>query len=155
MDSEQIKSKLIEIAILRLHKLTEMVNLAEQERSILVEGRNWELMDNIRAQDLATAELSQLLAQEDNLSDLLSSHTTAQPAPDFKLAYESVATKAVRAAERLRTIIRHNTELLDNAMQYVTFSLGILSTLANEQQSYDPQSDTEAKSLAIMLDRKA
>jgi len=117
----------------------------------LIEGRHSELAENVKAQDLILAELDNLQKREDGLLQTVSS----RPALNLEPEYESAGARASRAAQRLKSITRGNRDLLDSAMQYVTFSMGVLSGLAADQQvSYDPRLETVPNTLAMMLDRK-
>ena len=151
MEAETTRDNLMSIALLRVERLTALVELAEQQRSILIEGRHSELAENVKAQDLILAELDHLQKREDGLFRTVSS----RPALGLAEEYESVETKASRTAQRLKSITRGNRGLLDSAMQYVNFSMGVFSALAAEQQvSYDPRPETGPNTLAVMLDLK-
>ena len=151
MEAETTRQNLMSIALLRVERLTALVELAEQQRSMLIEGRHSELAENVKAQDLILAELDNLQKREDGLLQTVSS----RPALNLEPEYESAGARASRAAQRLKSITRGNRDLLDSAMQYVTFSMGVLSGLAADQQvSYDPRLETVPNTLAMMLDRK-
>jgi hypothetical protein len=151
MEAATTGKHLMSIALLRVERLTELVELAEQQRSILIEGRHAELAENVKAQDLILAELDHLQKREDSLFQTVSS----RPALGLSEEYESAGAKASRTAQRLKSVTRGNRDLLDSTMQYVAFSMSILSGLAADQQiSYDPKSEAGPNTLAMMLDRK-
>jgi hypothetical protein len=151
MEAVTTRDNLMSIALLRVERLTALVELAEQQRSMLIEGRHSELAENVKAQDLILAELDHLQKREDGLLQTVSSGHTLGLSPE----YESVGARASRTAQRLKSITRGNRDLLDSTMQYVTFSMGILSSLAADQQvSYDPRPEAGPNTLAMMLDRK-
>ena len=153
VDATSHRDDLMSVTHLRLERLKKLIELAEEQRSILLQGRNSDLPENVRAQDMALAELAHLQKREDALIETLSAEANA--GPDVKREHVALSAKASRAAQRLQTVVRGNRQLLDNAMQYVSFSLGVISELAsNQQPGYDTKSDGPSNSLAILLDRK-
>jgi hypothetical protein len=153
-DNKVSVDNLMSVASLRAERLTRLLELAEEQRTILLQGKDSALPENVQAQEMITAELGQLQKREDSLFEALTSEGSAAGS-DWRKDHRAIASKAARTGQRLRTVVRGNRALLDNAMQYVTFSLGVISSLASDQrQSYDPGSEVGATSLAIMLDRK-
>jgi hypothetical protein len=80
------------------------------------------------------------------------SATEASASPDFEAQYAEINRETRALALTLQTLVAGNTQLLKTMMEYVEFSIGIISKLVSEQQSYDPAADTGAA--ALLLDRK-
>ena len=152
MNAEVIRDQLISTAALRLDGLTKLVTLAEEQQAMLVGGKHSDLESNIRDHDLTLSELAQLDHHEAAMAEKLDDAADAALGLDDR--YEVIARNTTDTCRKLGSLVHCNAELLDNAMQYVSFTLGLLSDLAAGQQSYDPKSDGAANSAAIMLDRK-
>jgi hypothetical protein len=121
----------------RLEEYRKLVSLSEEQREILVENRISELETNLQEQDLVLVKLSELEEQaEDVVETALESLSGTE-----KSRYEELDAQIADTALRLREIVNTNAELLDNAMQFVGFSMSLVSQLCCEQQSYNPTSD--------------
>lgn len=153
MDTATIKRKLTTTAELQLQQYRELVSLVEEQREILIDNRHSDLEGNVALQDKTLAEISELDRQEEMLLEILAG-TNDSPAPShFEDGHREITAEIAQTAERLRSLVETNTELLANAVRFVDFSIGILSQLGNEQQSYNPNADP-AGNCAIIFDRR-
>ncbi len=99
-------------------------------------------------------ELSQLDRREEALAGhLAEAEPMSETSVDSDQQYGEINRETGEAALRLRSLTAANTELLNNAMEFVKFSIGVLSKLANEQQPCDPGIEA-GNSAALLLDRK-
>jgi hypothetical protein len=127
-------------AELRLVGLTKLIELAEEQRDVLVKGRHSDLEANIREQDSILSGLAGLPQDETEM-------------PESRR--HEVAVKTSDAANRLRSLVRVNAELLRNAKEFVDFSIGVITRLTTEQPSYNPTSNAASTAgAALMLDSK-
>ena len=137
-DTDLVRRELDSSGSRRLERLETLIRLAEEERSILVQGRHSDLEVNLGEQDRVLADLRQLDNMEEKASRRLEEGSLV---PAFHAAY-------TEAADRLRSLMEVNMGLVQNAKRFVDFSLGVLIGLASEQQGGQGNS-------AILLDRKA
>jgi len=147
--AEKPENKILLILKQKLEKCKTLVALAEEQREILVSGRHTELEENALKHDSVLSEISQLDRLEDNLTQELGCTNT-----DFEEKRSEILFRIADEAAKLKTLMETNAELLSNAMNYVTFSMSLLSKLASDQPSYDPRGES-ALSSAIVLDQKA
>jgi multidrug efflux pump subunit AcrA (membrane-fusion protein) len=148
MNADAIRNDLISAATNRLERIGALLALAEEERQILISGRHVELTVNLERQDALLIELSQLDKREEALAMQLKA--VEQDAPKsraFDQAHASIAGKAAEIAIRLKSTVETNRELLSNALQFISFSVGILTKLVTDQ----PGSSSK---MSIMLDLK-
>ena len=137
-DTDVVRRELDSSGSRRLERLETLIRLAEEERSILVQGRHADLEANLGAQDRLLAEVRQLDKREEKASMMLEEGSLGP----------ALHVEHAKAADRLRSLVEVNTELIQNAMRFVNFSLGVLMSLASEQQGGQGNP-------AILLDRKA
>ncbi|MDO8587055.1 MAG: flagellar export chaperone FlgN [Armatimonadota bacterium] len=154
MNVESIRKQLASLAEIRTLGLKRLVDLAGEQRAILIEGRLDELSDNVQAQEQVLAEIARAQKREAELSSSLQDETDQKTGSDSLRKLDGADREASGALELLRPLVRGNTELLDNQMRYVTFSLAILSSLASDQQSYNPGPEPVVNHQAVMLDMK-
>jgi hypothetical protein len=153
MDAEVIRNELIAVAEVRLDRYRRLLSLAEEQRGILLAGRHAELVGNLANHDPVLAELAQLDRREEMLlARLNEAGDPSALSPDFEGKHQRIAEQTSEAATRLRSIVQGNAQLLANAMDFVSFSIGILSKLAADLPSYDPSA--EAANPALVFDRK-
>lgn len=154
MNIERLKNELVSIAGRRLQRFRELASLAEEQRSLLLNGRHSELPGNVTEHDRLLVELNQLDRREEALAGhLADAEPVSGTSADFDRKYGEINRETGEVALRLQSLTVANTELLNNAMEFVTFSIGILSKLANEQQPCDPGIEA-GNSAALLLDRK-
>lgn len=145
-----MRIELIEIAEQRLRNYNALVSLAEAQREILIGGRHAELLENLNEHDPILVELERLDARAGTLASHLDKNDKS---PDFERKLKRLARQISEAASKLEDLVRANAELLTNAMNFVSFSIALISKIATDQQSYNPNSDL-TPGLALMLDRK-
>jgi len=153
MTAKAAPDQLVTTAALRLEKLTKLVTLADKQQAMLLESKHSDLEENLREHELTLAELAQLNRQEEALMgqpDVAGDTATLRGG-----GHEAIARDTTDTCRRLSSLVQCNAQLLDNAMQYVDFSLGILTSLFTGERPYDLKSDGAANSPAIMLDTKA
>ena len=155
VEVDSTAKQLASVASVRAKELRRLVDLVREQRDILLQGRVAELSDNVQAQERILADLARLEKREDELKSSLGADSGAVESAPSYLEVAAADRDSAESAEMLRPLVRGNTELLENAMQYVTFSLGILSSLTSEPQPYSPGSESAPNGQAIMLDLKA
>ena len=153
MTAKAAPDQLVTTAALRLEKLTKLVTLAEKQQGMLLTSKHADLEENLREHEMTLAELAQLNRQEEVLMGQMDG--AGEPPTLSGGRYEAIARDTTDTCHRLSSLVHCNTHLLDNAMQYVDFSLGILTSLATGERPYDLKPDGAANSPAIMLDTKA
>lgn len=129
MDLGKVSSELLSLASRRLEIFRELVRLAEEQRTILVEGRHGDLLDNVRKNDSLLTTLSQIEKHEKVLLEHLEN---ANDEHGFKPAYRHLNQQALETAAHLRELVSVNKELLENAAEYVRYSVSVLSKIASE-----------------------
>ncbi|MHB0912634.1 MAG: flagellar export chaperone FlgN [Armatimonadota bacterium] len=146
METERIKSELISTARLRLQHYGLLVEMAEEQQSILIQGRHSELAENIAGFDSLLLELSKLSKREELLvCDLADSRSEAS---DISSTLCNISEEMLKHTERLRELSRSNMQLLNNAMEFIDFSIGIICGAVGPGQS------GRAGSPSILLDLK-
>lgn len=146
--SKTLEQNLISNAELKLEQYRNLTTLSEKQREILVENRISDLEANLREQDQVLTMLGELEKQVENMQDTAPGVLT----DDQKSRYEELDAQIADTALRLREIVNINGQLLDNAMQFVGFSMSLVSQLCCEQQkSYNPTSD-DGGNHAIVFD---
>lgn len=145
MDKKNIKTDLTSIAQSRLAYYQELVSLAEAQRELLVGGRHSELADNLKAHDPILIEIGRLDKREEALVSLL---TDTESDSGYRQLIQTTAKTAARLAE----LTRINAELLENAREFVAFSIGIIAKSVNESCAIgDSVTDSNG---ALLLDKK-
>lgn len=129
LDSGKIGSELLSLASRRLDIFRELVRLAEEQRSILVEGRHGDLLDNVRRNESLLLTLSQVEKHEQTLVELL---RDAGDEHGFRSAYRHLNQQALEVAAQVRDLVSTNRELLENAAEYVRYSASVLSEAASD-----------------------
>ena len=113
------------LAQTNLQLYRELLSLAEAQKEHLAAGRHSELAENLKRYDPILIEIGRLDAREEALIHLMSE---LDPSSDY---YEILRNTADTAA-RLAHLTRINTELLENAKDYVTFSIAVLAKAVND-----------------------
>lgn len=164
MDQLTIENELMHIAKLRLERFAQLVTLAEEQREILVHARNSDLPANVAEHDRLLVELGKLESKEDKIKAILSNGSAGAspsqaspsqwtPNAELEQAITDVNIRAVELALMFQQLTYTNKELLDNAMEYINFTLAVISKLACEDQSNACGSEM-TNTHAILLDRK-
>lgn len=148
MTVEKPGNEILLISKQKLEKCKALVALAEEQREILVSGRHTELEENARKYDFVLSEISRLDQLEQNPAIELNCTDM-----DFEQKRSEILFRIADEAAKLKILMETNAELLGNAMNYITFSMSLLSRLAADQPSYDPRGES-ALSSAIVLDLK-
>ncbi|MDH7481935.1 MAG: flagellar export chaperone FlgN [Armatimonadota bacterium] len=146
MDSERLRDELIATAEHKLEKLRELINLSKEQQSILKDGMHEELAENVRKHDSVLLNLDKLARREEAITKLLAQE---------KARYDDDRLNAIRhetaeVAQRLRSLVAANTELLRNSLGYTRFSLELLSKLVTEQRA----ANEGEWNGALLLDKK-
>jgi len=153
MDATTVRNELITAARFRLQRFQELISLAEEQRAILLERRHTDLPENLRKHDPLLIELAKVEKREESLLGMLSdAETETGKSDDFEAQYAEINRETRALALTLQTLVAGNTQLLETMMEYVQFSINIMSKLMCEQQSYDPAADPGTA--ALLLDRK-
>ncbi len=150
MDATTIRNELITAARFRLQRFRDLVALAEDQRAILLERRHAELPENLRKHDSLLVDLAKVEKREEALLGMLSGQDS--DAPDFQAKYSDINSDTRDEALKLQSLVAGNSKILNTMMEYVQFSISIMSRLMGEQQSYSPAADQSAG--ALLLDRK-
>lgn len=143
MDTKKIVSELTAIVESRLGYYEELVALADAQREFLVRGNHEELADNLKKHDPILVEIGRLDKREEALAGLLSQE-------DFTPSCRQTLRLTAQTAAHLAKLTRINAELLENAKEFVAFSIGVLSKSVSEQNS-DAGCDPNG---ALLLDQK-
>ncbi len=172
MDATTIRNELITAARFRLQRLQELISLAEEQRAILLERRHADLQENLRKHDPLLIDLAKVEKREESLLGMLAesdgpvgeafnglpagrplkASPTEASASEFEAQYAGINRETRALAVVLQALVAGNTQLLKTMMEYVQFSVGIISKLVSEQQTYDPAADPGGA--ALLLDRK-
>lgn len=158
MDSTTVRNELITAARFRLQRFRDLVALAEDQRAILMERRHADLPENLRKHDSLLLDLAKVEKREESLLGMLSGDDGEGRSPgvgdtsDFEDRYAEINRETRDIALRLQTLVACNTKMLNTMMEYVQFSVSVMSRLMGEQQSYDPAADPGSG--ALLLDRK-
>jgi len=144
MNEKSVKSELTAIAKSRLAHYRKLIALADAQREFLIGGKYSDLVDNLREHDPILVEIGRLDKREETLAGML---TEVDLDPDYK----QILRETAETAALLAKLTRINAQLLENARDYITFSLGIITKSVNEQQSADLASNPAG---ALLLDQK-
>jgi hypothetical protein len=154
MNTEKVRDEIILIEKHRLNRCRELVSLALEQREILTERRHSELEDNASKHENVIAEVAKLDRRKESLLQELDRQQTGSSAPvDFEKRRSAILAETAGEAKKLKSIMEVNAGLLSNAMNYVSFTMGLMARLATVQPSYDPRSESSLSS-AIVLDLK-
>ena len=154
MDLDTTQKELIATAALRLECFEKLLSLAKEQRSILVEGRHADLEPNLCEQDRILVELGRLDRREDKLIGFINEGSQqGKFLPNYETRYGEITQRIKNAVVRLRSVMRINTELLENVARYVSFSLAVIAKLASNQSPHSRQSC--AAGTSVLLDGKA
>lgn len=152
MDLSAIRSDMISLDNLRLEDYRKLVGLAEEQKNILISGKNDGLQENLTAQDIVINELCQLDKRRELLSTRLE-QADGESSDEFDRAIDEMERKLKESATDLHSFVQTNKELLSNAMQFVRFSISLLSFVTTNQPAYGPGTNTASAASAVVLDR--
>ncbi|MEN6521541.1 MAG: flagellar export chaperone FlgN [Armatimonadota bacterium] len=152
MDAEKIRDEIILISKHRLDRCKTLVSLAQEQRELLTQRRHDELNDNAKKHEQLISDLMKLDRREKALLREIDryqsdSNTTAA----FDKRRNAVITETSAEAKKLGSIMQINAGLLNNAMNYVSFTVGLLSKIVSSRPSYDPRGENITSS-AVVLD---
>lgn len=137
-------SELISTARKRLQCFNALVKLADEQKSILLEGRHSELAGNLSKFDPQLLEIKRLEKQEETLLSQLT-----QAGVDIHPEYTAVKRRIAEVVDLLQRISVTNKQLLARHMEYVSFSLGVIAKVATEHSIIGPGNNP-----ALMLDSR-
>lgn len=150
MDSGKISSELLSLASRRLDIFRELVRLAEEQRAILVEGRHGDLLENVRKNESLLLTLNQVEKHEQALVELL---RDAGNEHGFRPAYRHLNQQVLEVAGQLRDLVSVNRELLENAAEYIRYSVSVLSEAVSDSSG---GLDSDRRNCpTLLIDRKA
>ena len=154
MDLGTAEKELMTTAALRLECFEKLVSQAEEQRSILVEGRHADLEPNLSKQDRILVDIVRLDRREDKLAGFINDGSPqGKLSPHYEVRYGEIIQRIKNAAVRLRSLMQINTELLENVARYVSFSLAVIAKLASNQSPHGQHSC--AAGTSVLLDGKA
>jgi hypothetical protein len=149
MELSAIEQELISTVTKRLQCYETLLSLTLEQKSILVDGRHAELSENLKRFDPIMMELNHLdqtqKALMKHLKELVARGTIAEM-PNVKALCEDCNNRTIETASRLRELTKLNTRLLNTAMRYVDFTLGVI---CKSRPNF-----VDKKHLSLMLDRK-
>lgn len=147
MDQETIRNEILKTAHARLERYEALVNLADEQKTILLESKHTDLPGNLVKFDPLLLEIKQLDRREESL---FGQYEEMAGMPFDDREYKSLASDIAGRAERLHNLAEVNRQLLDNAMEFVNFSINIVCKVAAE---LNPNLAAETNP-ALMLDLK-
>jgi len=136
MDLNALRDEMLSIAKLRMERYREMIKLAEEKKAVLTDGRHADLLEVTRRFDPILVELAQLEKREAQVIKHLEQVDLARGSfvtPE----YEAIQSETRKLALQLRELTYINMTLLDNAMQFVNFSMGMISEIATDNHASD------------------
>lgn len=137
MQTETIKSEISAITLRRGEIYDRLISLATEQQAILVAGRNYEdLRKNLTKFDPLILDLKKLDRQEDALAryvERVHAGVQIRRHPEFRPAYQTDGSDVTSKAERLRALTECNSQLLDNLMSFINYSVGIVCKAASAQ----------------------
>ncbi|MEN6372151.1 MAG: flagellar export chaperone FlgN [Armatimonadota bacterium] len=152
MDAEKIKEELILISQHRLDRCKGLVSLALEQRELLTNRRHTELEDNARKHEQLIADLVKLDRREKTLLQELGRYQSdSSTTVAFNKRRSTVIAEIGAEAKKLKSLMQINAGLLGNAMNYINFTMGLLSRIVSNQPSYDPRGENLTSS-AVVLD---
>jgi hypothetical protein len=173
VDLGTAEKELMTTAALRLECFEKLVSQAEEQRSILVEGRHADLEPNLSVQDRLLVEIGRLDQRENKLIEFigrgeafavgakhLPGHMQNHDLPSkcfaptyYEIQYNEIRQRIKNVAVRLRSVMQINTELLENVARYVSFSLAVIAKVASDHSPHSRRSS--AAGASVLLDGKA
>lgn len=135
LDNKKIENEILAAACKRLSSYEQLVSLAEEQQEILVEGRHNELADNTAAFDPVLLEIKQLDKREEMLFQRLKKTENSENPNNIDIRCREVNKSTIQAAARLRRLMEANERLMNNALQLIDFSMGIICKVAAESAS--------------------
>jgi len=147
MDANKIKDELTSIAESRLGYYRELVKLADAQRDLLVKSKHSELVENLKKHDPILVEIGRLDKREESLTDQVIGMGT--DSTHHRLLRETAET-----AEHLARLTRINAQLLENAKEFVAFSIGVICKTASESASGGSSDAFCDSNAALLLDMK-
>ena len=152
MDSMSITNELISIAKKRLERYQRLVALAKEQESILLENRHADLPGNIAEFDPLLMEIKRIDDAEQSLARQINDLDEEEPVRLLGMdpRYDRLLQLTNVQASKLRELAHSNAEMLENAMQFVNFSIGIVCKIAADER----QLPDNGNNPAIVLDLK-
>ena len=147
---ENVIGKLTSTLRSRLDQYEELIALAQEQQSILVEGRHTDLSENLAKHDPILLQLKQLEKRQEGLLVYLVTEGTVPGSVrpgDFDSECRRLEESISRRAQELRELTETNKQLINNAMNFRHFSMNVICKAAGDANSAPP-----GASPAIMLD---
>lgn len=135
-----MSADLLSTAHRRLQCFNALVKLADDQKSMLMEGRHSELPDNLSKFDPLLVEIKKLETQEETLLKQMGA-----PGPE----YLAIKARIAESVDLLKRISTTNKVMLARQMEYVSFSLGLIVKVATEHSIIGPGANP-----ALMLDSR-
>jgi hypothetical protein len=125
-DKQAVLDELDSVHQKRDERYDELIRLAEEQQSILLEGRHSDLAENIAGFDPLLLEIDQLDKRERTLVQRLDqADHRKEPAAPLKLE-----PSTVEKAARLHALTQTNRHLLANAMEFIDFTIHVVCRTA-------------------------
>lgn len=148
MQQDTIIREITSIARRRLDCYAALADLAQKQKTILIEHRESDLPDNLAGFDPLLLEIMQLDRREQTLVGYLEDAPSAVSA-DLRAEYDQLKSRTAKTARLLRELTIVNREMLAGKMEFVNFSLGVVCKIAAEQLVSGPGDNP-----AILLDSR-
>jgi len=148
MQQDTIIREITSIARRRLECYAALADLAQRQKTILVEHRESDLPDNLAGFDPLLLEIMQLDRREETLVGYLED-APPEVSADLRAEYNQLKSRTAKTARLLRELTIINREMLAGKMEFVNFSLGVVCKIAAEQLVSGPGDNP-----AILLDSR-
>ena len=154
MEREKIIEEIIATAQMQADRYAKLVDLADEQQSILLSNNHSELSQNLSKFDQQLIEVMQINKRENSLFERLNQLQADGPYPrlsDTDMRYRELAMGVEESANRLRELTEANRQLLTGAMEFVNFSFGIICKAVTEASGLNGICNSNP---AIVLDTK-
>jgi flagellar biosynthesis/type III secretory pathway chaperone len=131
-----------------------LMQLAEQQKELLIDGKTDVLPENVRLEEKEVFALGPLIARRNELLTqmgklhqlkTLSLTDALQRVPvEFIEEFKKAVIELVQTAKRLEEANQRNEKLLQNALSYVNFTLKIIAN-GGKKQAFSPSATLEEK----------
>ena len=148
MQQDTIIREITSIARRRLECYAALADLAQKQKTILIEHRESDLPDNLAGFDPLLLEIMQLDRREETLVGYLED-APPEGSADLRAEYNQLKSRTAKTARLLRDLTIVNREMLAGKMEFVNFSLGVVCKIAAEQLVSGPGDNP-----AILLDSR-
>jgi hypothetical protein len=150
MNEHLIAEEITALRSRRIEGYNRLIELAEEQQSLLLQNRHSELAQNLSKFDPVLMELQQLDRKEDAFSQRIKQagdklEDTAHTETMDKLSGEPLMDRV----NRLRNLTEMNTHLIKNLMNFANYTMGIVSKIASNGRNFG-----DIGNLSVLLDLK-